>query len=78
MNAKQIKSVMPVQLSKIENGRVLVTATGGTGLWDVRIRYKDGTERLMNEGRFPYTLAQAQLAAANYSEESYQLRLKAK
>ena len=53
-----IKSVNPVQL----RGDRWVTDRG-QGLWDVRVRYTDGTERLL-VGRPAYTLAQAQAAAA--------------
>lgn len=56
--SKQIKSIAPVQ----KRGDKWV-AERGTGGWDVRIRYADGTERLLCDGTAPYTLAQAQVAA---------------
>ena len=56
--SKKIKSITPVQRRGDR-----WTAEGGTGGWDVRIRYTDGAERLLCDGRAPYTLAQAQVAA---------------
>ena len=53
-----IKSITPVQ----RRGERWVT-TGGQGGFDVRIRYTDGTEKLLCDGRAPYTLHQAQTAA---------------
>lgn len=64
---KNIKSVMPVQKRQVKGGGFKIVTDGGQGLWDVRIRYQDGTE-IMLCGTFPYTLAQAQTAAQNYSE----------
>jgi citrate synthase len=49
---------MPVQTGA---GGKLVSKNG-TGGWDVRTRYKDGTELLLC-GNFPYSLQQAQIAA---------------
>lgn len=57
---KSIKSAIPVQ----RRGDRWVTEKG-QGLWDVRVRYTDGTERLVCDGKAPYTLAQAQMAARN-------------
>lgn len=65
--AKTIKSITPVQKRQIKGGGYKVVASGGQGLWDVRIRYTDGDEKLLS-GQFPYTLAQAGAAAQNYSE----------
>jgi hypothetical protein len=58
--SKQIKSITPVQ----RRGDRWMSERG-TGGWDVRIRYADGSEQLLCEGRAPYTLAQAELAAHN-------------
>lgn len=65
--AKTIKSISPVQKRQIKGGGFKVVASGGQGLWDVRIRYTDASEKLLS-GQFPYTLAQAGAAAQNYSE----------
>lgn len=62
-----IKSISPVQLRQIKGGCFKTVTGGGQGLWDVKIRYADGTEKLLC-GHFPYTLAQASAAAKNYSE----------
>jgi len=62
-----IKSITPVQLRQIKGGGFKQVVSGGQGGWDVRIRYKDGSEKLLC-GDFPYTLAQAGSAAQNYSE----------
>lgn len=64
---KTIKSVSPVQNRQIKGGGFKIVVSGGQGLWDVRIRYTDGSEKLLC-GDFPYTLAQAGAAAQNYSE----------
>lgn len=64
---KTIKSVSPVQKRQVKGGAFKLVANGGQGLWDVRIRYSDGSEKLLS-GAFPYTLAQAGSAARNYSE----------
>lgn len=61
---KTIKSITPVQNRQVKGGSFKVVVSGGQGLWDVRIRYTDGTEKLLC-GNFPYTLAQAQSAAQN-------------
>jgi len=65
--SKSIKSITPVQLRQIKGGGFKTVVSGGQGLWDVRIRYQDGTEKLLS-GSFPYTLAQAGAAAQNYAE----------
>ena len=57
--SQSIKSVSPVQQRQIKGGGFKTVVAGGQGLWDVRIRYTDGTEKLAI-GTFPYTLAQAQ------------------
>lgn len=57
--SKQIKSVTPVQKRQVKGGGFKLVVAGGQGLWDVRVRYTDGTERLAL-GHFPYTLTQAQ------------------
>lgn len=44
-----IKSIRPV-------------SRGRSGWWDVRIRFRDGTEKLLH-GTYPYTYHQAELAA---------------
>jgi hypothetical protein len=62
----KIKSILPVQ--RRGNGW---TAGGGTGGWDVRIRYADGREELLCGGTAPYTLAQAQVAADNARPSIY-------
>ena len=64
---KTIKSISPVQNRQVKGGGFMAVVSGGQGLWDVRIRYTDGTEKLLC-GNFPYTLAQAGTAAQNYSE----------
>lgn len=64
--SKTIKSVTPVQLRQIKGGGYKLVVSGGQGLWDVRIRYTDGTERLVI-GEFKYTLAQAQTCINNRS-----------
>lgn len=64
---KTIKSICPVQLRQVKGGGFKTVVSGGQGLWDVRIRYTDGTEKLLS-GTFPYTLAQAGAASQNYSE----------
>lgn len=64
---KTIKSICPVQKRQVKGGAFKLVVSGGQGLWDVRIRYGDGTEKLLS-GDFPYTLAQAGAAAQNYSE----------
>ena len=64
---KTIKSICPVQYRQVKGGGFKLVVSGGQGLWDVRIRYADGTEKLLC-GDFPYTLAQAGAAAQNYSE----------
>ena len=61
----KIKSVSPVQLRQVKGGGFKQVVTGGQGLWDVRIRYEDGSERLLC-GDFPYTLAQAGAAAQSF------------
>lgn len=65
--SKSIKSVTPVQMRQVKGGGFKMVVSGGQGLWDVRIRYNDGTEKLLC-GNFPYTLAQAGAAASNYTE----------
>lgn len=60
-----VKSVTPVQNRQIKGGGFKLVVSGGQGGWDVRIRYTDGTEKLLC-GDFPYTLAQAGSAAQNF------------
>lgn len=64
---KTIKSICPVQHRQVKGGGLKLVVSGGQGLWDVRVRYTDGSEKLLC-GDFPYTLAQAGAAAQNYSE----------
>ena len=65
--SKNIKSIRPVQKRQVKGGGFKLVEDGGQGGWDVRIRYTDGTEKLLC-GDFPYNLAQAQCAVSNYTE----------
>jgi hypothetical protein len=59
-----IKSVTPVQRKQTKGGLYKWVTMGGKGGWDVRVRFDDGTERLLCNGDAPYTLHQAQATAA--------------
>lgn len=62
-----IKSICAVQNRQVKGGGYKLVVKNGQGLWNVRVRYADGTERLLCD-TFIYTLAQAQAAIKNYSE----------
>lgn len=68
---KKIKSICPVQRRQLKGGGFRIVTDGGQGLWDVRIRFTNGTEILVS-GDFPYTLSQAGAVASATRANKYQ------
>lgn len=65
---KHIVSKTPVQRRQVKGGGIKLVVSGGSGLWNVRIRYSDGSEKLVSDD-FLYTLAQAGSVASAYFED---------
>lgn len=67
---KTVKSIAPVQRRQVSGGDFKLVTSGGQGGWDVRIRFIDGSEELL-DGCFPYTMAQAGAASQNSGRDYF-------